>query len=167
MLTYDITNERLFGTIGNEHISIWARSGGGRGSKVHPEGQPGQEGLASWNTQRKEAGTTRGGPIPSGFYTVQPPANHHTLGRASYLEQTVTSLLYANLSAAAGVSATDRDGFYIHGRGRKGSDGCIVPMEDFAHLMDLLATSAPLMLHVVSAGVRMDKLPPAIPGNLA
>ena len=167
MLTYDITNERLIGQIGNEKISIWAKSGGGRASKVHAAGQPGQEGLGSWNTQRKEAGSTRGGPLPPGFYTVQPPANHPVLGRAAYLEQTITSLMYANPSAALGVSVTERGGFYIHGRGPKGSDGCIVPMEDFGHLMDLLTANAPLMLQVVGAGVRIDKLPPPIPRNLA
>ena len=167
MLTYDIANERLTGTIGVENISLWAKSGGGRASKTHSEGQPGQEGLRSWNPQLKAAGSTRGGPLPPGFYQVQKPANHPDLGRAAYLEQTITSLLYANPSAPGGVSMTQRDGFYIHGRGPKGSDGCIVPMEGFGHFMDLLAIHAPVMLQVVNVGARMDKLPPPIPANLA
>ena len=32
-----------------------------------------------------------------------------------------------------------RSGFYIHGRGPKGSDGCIVPMESFGPFMAALA----------------------------
>jgi hypothetical protein len=169
MLTYDIANERLSGKIGNKEISIWAKSGGGRGSKVHPDGKPGQMGLASWNTQRKQNDGTgiRGGPLPTGMYIVQKPANHPDLKLSAYLEQTLTSLLYEDRSALLGVSVTKRDGFYIHGRGPKGSDGCIVPMEMFDELMTLLKANAPLLLKVVNAGARVDKLPPPPPRNVA
>jgi hypothetical protein len=123
--------------------------------------------MASWDTQRKEAAGIRGGPLPTGFYRVHRPAAHGSLGNAAYLEQTLTSLLYVKHSASAGVAATERGGFFIHARGPKGSDGCIVPMEKFDHLMTLLAAHAPVMLQVVSTGVRTDKLPPPVPGNLA
>ena len=169
MLTYDIANERLFGAIGNQNIALWARSGGGRGSKIHPDGESGQLGLALWDTQRQEDGAKRirGGPLPPGAYVVQKPAIHPTLGLSAYLEQTVTSLLYANPSSAIGLSVTNRDGFYIHGRGPKGSDGCVVPMEKFNQLMALLKAHAPVVLRVVNAGARTDKLPPAPPANVA
>lgn len=169
MLTYDITNEWLSGDINGKKIALFARSGGGRGSKVHPEGQADQMGLASWNTQRKEnsANGIRGGPIPSGFYVVHKPAQHPPLGLAAYLEQTVTSLIYANPSSPTGVSVTARDALYIHNRGPKGSDGCIVPMEKFADLMALLTANAPIVLQVVYRGVRTDKLPSPAPANIA
>jgi hypothetical protein len=169
MLIYDIANERLYGRIGNQDMALWARSGGGRASKVHPEGKPGQSGLASWDTQRKEDDTRgiRGGPLPTGMYVVQKPAMHPDLKLSAYLEQTLTSMIYANPSAPVGISVTKRDGFYIHGRGPKGSDGCIVPMELFKELMALLTTHAPVLLKVVNAGARTDKLPPAAPANIA
>ena len=169
MLTYDITNERLYGELGGRKIALWARSGGGRASKAHPAGEAGQMGLASWDTQRKEdsAKGIRGGPLPPGFYLVEKPASHPSLGKAAYLIQTPSSLLYANYSSASGLSVTDRDGFYIHGRGPKGSDGCIVPMEKFTELMALLTAHAPVGLKVVFRGVLEDKLPPPPPANLA
>jgi hypothetical protein len=167
VLLYDIANERLMGTIGNERISLWARAGGGRASTTHSEGQAGQLGLAAWDTQRQLAGNKRGGPLPIGVYVIHKPAHHPHLGLAAYLEQTVTSLLYEMPSSPTGISVTKRGGFYIHGRGPKGSDGCIVPMESFSHLMQLLTTCAPIALKVINAGARTDKLPPPIPDNLA
>ena len=168
MLTYDIANERLYGTIGTRKISIWARSGGGRGSLVHPDGTPGQRAVRSWHSQLKQDDSKgiRGGPLPAGFYIVQKPKMHPDLKLSAYLEQTITSLLYANPSAALGISVTKRDRLYIHGRGPKGSDGCIVPMEEFSGLMTLLKAHAPLLLEVVNEGVRTDKLPPGAPSNI-
>jgi hypothetical protein len=169
VLTYDIANERLHGTIGGRKISIWARSGGGRGSTVHPDGTPNQVGIRSWNSQRKQDDSKgiRGGPLPAGFYIVQKPAMHPDLKLSAYLEQTITSLLYANPSSALGIAVTKRDRLYIHGRGPKGSDGCIVPMEEFKPLMTLLKAHAPLALEVINEGVRTDKLPPGVPSNIA
>jgi hypothetical protein len=168
VLTYDVANEWLSGKIGNQEISLRACSGGGRASKVHPGGKPGQLGLASWNTQRKQndARGIRGGPLPVGMYMVQKPAHHPDLKLSAYLQQTLTSMLYENPAAPTGVAVTKRDGFYIHGRGPKGSDGCIVPMEKFDELMTLLRAHAPLLLKVVNAGARLDKLPPPLPGNI-
>jgi hypothetical protein len=168
VLKYDITNERLMGKIGTHSISISASSGGGRGSKVHPRGEPGQLGIASWDTQRKESGGVRGGPLPPGFYRVLKPAQVAHLGLAAQLEPTLTSLLYVDPSSGLGVSVTKRDGFYIHGAGPKGSDGCIVIQKpEFSWIMNLLAANAPLMLEVVNAGVRLDRLPRPLPGNIA
>jgi Protein of unknown function (DUF2778) len=168
MLKYDIANERLSGKIGTTPISIRAASGGGRGSKVHPGGQPGQIGPASWNSQLKESGSTRGGPLPPGFYRVMKPAQAGGLGLAAQLEQTLTSVLYEDPGSPVGISVTKRDGFYIHGSGPKGSDGCIViQKENFNWIMDLLKVHAPLTLEVVNPGVRMDKLPRPSPGSVA
>jgi hypothetical protein len=157
LLTYSIGRERLSGNIGPHAISVRAVAGGGRGSTVHPAGQPGQLGPASWDTQRQAVGTRRGGPLPPGTYIVHKPKYKEHLGRAAYLEQTLTSSLYKNPNSPLGLSATVRGGqegkgaFYIHGRGEDGSDGCIVPMESrdwFMGFMDLLGAYAPVVLVV-------------------
>src|SRR4029077_17717719 len=97
MLTYDIARQRLFGTIGKEEFNLYACSGGGRGSKVHPYGDPNDKGstkgFGSWNFRRQESGQVRGGPIPPGFYVIHKPVPHPPLGLAAYLEQTLTSLV--------------------------------------------------------------------------
>jgi hypothetical protein len=160
MLTYDIALERLYGEIGGKKFAIHAMSGGGRGSKVHPYGDPGDKGsnvgLGSWSWPRQEVGSKhiRGGPVPPGFYIIFKPQTYAWLGggKGAYLEQTLSSLLHADPTKAIGVSVTGRDGFYIHGRGPKGSDGCIVPMEQFSELMTALEAAAPLGLRVVNAG---------------
>ena len=54
-----------------------------------------------------------GGPIPPGRYDVLPPAHHEKLGLSAKLEP-LQKL------------PNDRGGFYIHGKGPHGSDGCIV-----------------------------------------
>jgi hypothetical protein len=53
----------------------------------------------------------------------------------------------------AGLYVTDRGGFFIHGRGQHGSDGCIVPMEGFDALMSALEKAAPVGLLVVQPGI--------------
>jgi hypothetical protein len=95
--------------------------------------------------------------LPPGTYIVHKPKYKEHLGRAAYLEQTQTSLLYRDPKSLLGLSVTRRGGqegegaFYIHGRGNKGSDGCIVPMESegwFMGFMDLLAAYGPTVLFV-------------------
>ncbi len=127
MLTYDVQSERLSGTVGAEHFDVRAVSGGGRGSKVRPEGQ---ETLRSWlvGTKEDEARGVRGGPIPPGFYVCCYLQSHPPFGECIFLEQTLTSLIVRSPESAIGIALRDRDGFYIHGQGPKGSDGCIVPM---------------------------------------
>ena len=72
-----------------------------------------------------------GGPIPPGSYNVQTPAKHSHLG------------LSARLDSLTGKAPMGRDGFYIHGRGPHGSDGCIVPLDphQFTQLMQDLSTT--------------------------
>lgn len=166
MLTYDIAQENLRGEVGGTTINLRAVSGGGRGSTVNPSGTPGQVGVASWDTKRKAKGKSRGGPLPPGMYIVQKPAKHPHLGRSAFLVQTLTAILHVDPVSAA-LSVTDRSGFFIHGRGKLGSDGCIVPIQGFDRLMTLLDKHAPVLLDVVNPGVLTDRLPPRIPPNVA
>ena len=58
---------------------------------------------------------------------------------------------HAGDGAAAVGDSLGRDGFYLHGRGRHGSDGCIVPMEKFSELMTALEKDRGGVLFVLEA----------------
>jgi hypothetical protein len=118
MLTYDVAAERLTGSVGNRAFSIYAVSGGGRGSTVKPEGE---ETLRSWNFEQKEKSGARGGPIPPGWYICKYLVAHPTFHRSAFLQPTITALL--NPSSDNGGLLVDRDfDFFIHQRAPKGSD---------------------------------------------
>lgn len=131
MLTYDIQSELLYGEVGDQRFHVHAVSGGGRGSKLKPEGD---ELLRSWSFQTKEneAKGIRGGIIPPGFYICHYLHNYEHFHECIYLEQTLTSLLAPDPGSSIGVSWVNRGGhlgegaFLIHASGPKGSDGCIV-----------------------------------------
>ena len=90
MLTYDIQGERLYGVLGNQTFALQAVSGGGRGSKVKPEGD---EKLRSWSALTKEdEKRIRGGILPPGFYICRHVAHHPKFHECVYLEQTITSM---------------------------------------------------------------------------
>jgi len=129
MLTYDIQSELLQGEVGNQKFHLQAVAGGGRGSKRKPEGD---ELIRSWSfwTKENEAGGVRGGIIPPGFYICRYVPHHSTFHECIYLEQTITSVLAPDAGASIGVRLHNRGGFYIHARGPKGSDGCIVILNE-------------------------------------
>jgi hypothetical protein len=125
MLIYDIQSEWLQGDVGNRRFRIHAVSGGGRGSRLNPEGD---QLIRSWSpgTKENQKNGIRGGIIPPGFYTCRHVPNHPKFGECIFLEQTITSLFVGDPGSPAGLRLHGRDGFYIHGAGPKGSDGCIV-----------------------------------------
>jgi hypothetical protein len=57
-----------------------------------------------------------GGPIPPGSYKICEPAQHPHLGLSARLDPEHPKMCV-------------RGGFFIHGRGPHGSDGCIVPTD--------------------------------------
>lgn len=131
-LTYLIFEGLLTGTAGDQFVHLTALSGGGGGSTKHRTS-------AAVNNPYMEALRTRGeggyhvhgGPIPPGKYLICKPGRHRHLG------------LSAQLIHTASKAPMGRDGFYIHGQGPHGSDGCIVPIDvsQFRRLMDLLTQS--------------------------
>ena len=108
-----------------------ALSGGGGGSTRHAPGvatnDPYMEGLKT-KGQAHSVGHVHGGPIPPGAYAIHPPARHPHLGLSAQL----THPRWRPMG---------RDGFFIHGRGPHGSDGCIVPTDPtkFQTLMTALS----------------------------
>jgi hypothetical protein len=128
-LTYYIFEGVLTGILNGQMIHMIAVPGGGGGSTLHRTAMsmnnPYMEGLKTRGAGRYHV---HGGPLPLGEYAICKPARHHHLG------------LSARLVPASRTPPMGRDGFYIHGTGPHGSDGCIVPTDktDFHRLMDML-----------------------------
>lgn len=112
-LTYNIVEELLTGAIDGTSISAHGVSGGRAGSKTRGAVSPA---LANnpFATRVKLTKQNPGGPIVLGMYRLR---THET--RASWIR----------LLPFRENSMGDRAGFAIHGRGKRGSDGCIVPTD--------------------------------------
>jgi len=140
-LTYFIFEGVLVGRAGGTQFHLLALSGGGSGSTRNQPDFGG--GFYPYQTGRKTTGTgtnhQHGGPIPPGEYIIHSPEQNPHLGLCAYLEP------------ASGNSMMGRDGFYIHGRGPHGSDGCIVPLENFQGLMAALQKDGTGVLFVEEA----------------
>lgn len=136
-LTFYIAEGLLVGAAGGHMWHVEARSGGGGGARKNPGGNadtdnPGSVAVA-------ESHDHRGGPLPPGRYRVGSPSVHKGLGYSAALTPYDTDQK---------AHMFGRSGFYIHGRGPKGSDGCIVPMESFGPFMAALAKDRGGMLTV-------------------
>jgi hypothetical protein len=119
-LVFNIVEQLLTGSIDGTHIDARAVSGGRAGSKtkgvvdVFLANNPYATGL-------KKRRTRPGGPLPIARYRLK---THES--RANIIR----------LNPFDGEYMKGRTGMEIHGRGPRGSDGCIVPM-DF-HVVQLL-----------------------------
>lgn len=129
-LTYYIFEGELTGTANNRMWNVTALSGGGGGSTRNPtDGNTNNPYAQGVKTEDGKSGHRHGGPIPAGRYRIAAPSRHPHLGLSARLDP---------YDADQTRIMMGRDGFYIHGRGRHGSDGCIVPMEQFQELMAAL-----------------------------
>lgn len=114
-LTYNIAESRLTGKVAGENISAYAGSGGRAGSKT-----PGA--VNSWLANNPFATKVKlpkdkshpGGPLPMGQYRV-----------VLHPEK----LNWLRLIPVDESQMHGRSGMAIHGRGARGSDGCIVPSD--------------------------------------
>jgi hypothetical protein len=130
-LTYYIFEGVLTGTVGGKLFHMSALSGGGGGSTKHrPATSVNNPYMEALKTRSSSTSHVHGGPIPPGKYTILKPSHHPHLGLSA-------KLVHPHFRPMG------RDGFYIHGRGPHGSDGCIVPLESpkFQELMTALALS--------------------------
>jgi hypothetical protein len=126
-LTYYIFEGVLVGA--GLHMSVG--SGGGSGStRRAPTPTANNPYATAVRTRGHGKGHVHGGPIPAGIYQIETPAKHGHLGLSAAL-------------LPRGPLPGGRGGFYIHGRGPHGSDGCLVPVknDDFKTLMELLRKS--------------------------
>ena len=142
-LTYSISEGVLTGTANGKGIHLSALSGGGGGSTSHG-GNSDTNNPYSTGVKTEGSGKAHqhGGPIPTGRYRILPPSRHPHLGLSCRLDP---------YDAAQTRHMAGRDGFYIHGRGPHGSDGCIVPLADFQALMTALEKDRGGTLFVLEA----------------
>jgi hypothetical protein len=121
ILYYLIAMEWLYGSVNNENFSMHAWSGGRRGSTT-----PGvaEHSILSYDVFRKEKPGVNGGPLPPGLYICHYTTNGPG-GKSIRLEPTMAALFQVDQGLT--VHWYHRGGFYIHGRGPIGSEGCIVP----------------------------------------
>lgn len=167
-LTYYIFEGVLVGTLGGHPFHIFASSGGGGGSKSSDPywidddvvnnssrmfqkerdlpatgtSPPADANGGTYHLVHDDNGKhwhLHGGPIPVGRYTIDPPAQDDDLGYC------------AALIPDSDNHMTGRGGFYFHGRGPHGSDGCIVPDDgqSFQRLMGGLHHDGGGVLHVL------------------
>jgi hypothetical protein len=126
-LTFDASREQLTGAIAPHHFHLHAVSGGGRGSTV--------QGVASNSLTSHLANTRtikqhgqyvqRGGTLPPGAYRCEYLAQHPHFGECVRLHALQSAMAIHSPFASMPIFH-GRDSFYIHGRGKHGSDGCIV-----------------------------------------
>jgi hypothetical protein len=112
-LAYNIVEQLLVGRIDDTTISAHVVAGGRAGSKTPGAVNP----LLANNpyaTGIKKVGSRPGGPLIVGKYRIKTNES-----RANWIR----------LEPFAEKDMHDRAGFAIHGRGPRGSDGCIVPTD--------------------------------------
>jgi hypothetical protein len=128
-LTYYVWDELLTGRIGEKSFSIRAVSGGGRGRL---KGQP-EYSLGSFSSYRKKDDKegVRGGVLPPGLWRVEKPSKYKGKKKAPVsilvpinIDEPLKDLRPAQ-KTPYGRDYTEEP-FLIHGRGPKGSDGCLV-----------------------------------------
>lgn len=121
-LKYNIVEAMLYGRIEELVINSFAGSGGRAMSKT--KGAENWLLSNNWNmTSVKESESHPGGPIPRGKYWM---VIHESRNN------------WIRLNPLPGTRMNGRDGMAIHGRGKVGSHGCIVP-EDFNVIKSLVA----------------------------
>jgi hypothetical protein len=113
-LVYNIVEQSLVGNVDGKWINARAVSGGRAGSKTHGVVEF-MRANNPYATGVKKSSTVAGGPLPMVTYYLK---THES--RPSWIRL----IPLANNAAMRG-----RDGFAIHGRGKRGSDGCIVPTD--------------------------------------
>jgi hypothetical protein len=131
-LTYNAAAELLVGDIGEKHFYMRAVSGGGRGSRVAGVAQDAVTSHLATTALMKDAKghhLQRGGVLPPGKYQCVYMARHRTFHECIWLNRSAQQMRHFNSPFAMHPIAHHRgNDFFIHGTGKLGSDGCIVPV---------------------------------------
>jgi hypothetical protein len=123
-LEYYIMERILRGTVGGKPVHFFALSGGGGGRRGKPFPTDIVNNPYFESRQYIESKGQDGGPIPPGWYWI----------RHSDAKDFPKHGVCVRLQPMKHTFVMGRGGFLIHGRGRFGSEGCIVPMIDSREL---------------------------------
>lgn len=142
-LSFNIATGQLSGTINNYSFAVRAWSGGRGGSKTPHVASEVMVNNPLLTCLKLDNSSHYAGPLPMAFY---------------YLTANKEKQNWIKLTPFRGYMCK-RDGFYIHGRGPIGSEGCIVPV-DFSvvqKLYELVLTNteaarSPYTLEVKAVG---------------
>jgi hypothetical protein len=115
-LVFNIVEQTLTGKIGQTVISAHAVSGGRAGSKNEDSVNPllANNPYGTGVKKRGDRQGEEGGAIPMRKFELKTHESKQN---------------WIRLVPLKGEDLGKRDGFAIHGRGQRGSDGCIVPMD--------------------------------------
>ena len=112
-LVFNVVEGTLRGTFSGKTVDCYAVSGGRGGSTLSNVGNKLlQNNWLSSQVNLKDAGI--GGTLPLGRYAMTPHEK---------------KLKWVRLTPLEGTYMGNRAGMAIHGRGARGSDGCIVPLQ--------------------------------------
>jgi len=150
-LTYNIVEMALVGNIDGVRINSRAHSGGRAGSKLDGVHNYflGNNPFSTGAKLKDDMAGSAGGTLPMGRYSLRLHESRKN---------------WIRLIPDAGNAMKGRAGFAIHGRGKRGSDGCIVPT-DFHIVLKLCELvearqkkhGAEVVLNVVAIGADVDK----------
>jgi hypothetical protein len=117
---YYVWSETLVGNLAGHSFCIHAFSGGGRG-RVHGKAETS---FASFSPHRatNDAKGVRGGTLPPGLWRIELPSEYQGKMTAPVAKLTPMSKQVSNYA----TREYEKKPFLIHGRGDKGSDGCLV-----------------------------------------
>jgi hypothetical protein len=146
-LEYNAAKELLTGQIPpHSFFTYVAYSGGSRGHQAKVDASTADKYLhAQTNTLSSRLATTptlekagkytqRGGTLPPGHYTCQYHAHYGNFGECIQLHRTPDAVAIHSPFASFPIPHGRTDGFFIHGSGPKGSDGCIIPAHNAQRL---------------------------------
>ena len=178
-LIYNAASGKLTGWVGTTHFNETAYSGGSRGHKSHiPHAQAARYLHDSPATalygrlattqevydKKTDTYSQRGGTIPPGHYRCVYMHNHPPFHECIFLRPMKDAhAIHSPFSTTPIVH--HRGGFFIHGHGPKGSDGCIVladehrrkvlnrAIKDFSGPVILEVTNVSYMLPAERGGV--------------
>ena len=142
-LVYDAGQEVLLGKLGKEPpFYIKAFSGGSRGHKTAVSTKVAERYLHKQATTLSSRFSNtptiedhgrykqRGGTLPAGHYACHYLAHHHAFGECIQLIASSDARAIHSVFSPHPIPHYRHDDFFIHGAGPKGSDGCIVPVND-------------------------------------
>lgn len=138
-LVYSAASQTLTGLIGDIHFNDIAYSGGSRGHKATASANAKRylhasslnESMGRLATTREiydkksDTYSQRGGTIPPGHYHCVYVASHPSFHECIRLDQMRDAHAIVSPFARHAI-VHHRGGFFIHGHGPKGSDGCVV-----------------------------------------